>query len=223
MPHTSSRHEKEWHSPVRREADSAWEEEHSTRIDDLQSRLEKLSMPSHSPPRRAASPEPIDDHYYSQDSDPDPVPRRHQKASPAVSRDRDDYSISTRRRRDQKTRHNDSYESVDSAPSRSRSGPLKAYSYKDDPYDSGYGSHSSFRSPVYTSRRPGLTQSQSTGLRLANYGAKTEPRDYAYALPRSRTYDVPMTSTYGNYSSPLGAYGVELSPSGRARVVTRPY
>lgn len=215
---TASRREKEWQSPTRREADSAWEEEHSSRIDDLQARAEKLSIASHSP-KRVASPEPLDDHYYSNESDSERRSRRHQKLFAEVADD--DYRSSTRRRREARHEPNDSYESFDSVPPRHRSGPLRSYSLKDDPYDSGYGSHSSYRSLGYDSRRPHLSHSQSAGL--YGYGAKTEPRSYAYGLPRSRTYEVPITSNYGNYSSPLGAYGVELSPSGQARLISRRY
>ena len=215
---TSSRREKEWHSPTRREADSAWEDEHSSRIEDLQTRVEKLSVASHSPPRPVESPEPLSNRHDSPEPDHDRRSRRRDKLFAEVSGD--NYSASTRRKRDSRSRHepNDSYESFDSIPSRHRSGPLRTYSYKDDPYDSGYASHSSYRSPRdgYSSHRPGLTHSQSAGLH--GYGAKTEPRSYAYSLPRSRTFD-----NYAGYSSPLNAYGVELSPSGQARLISRRY
>lgn len=219
-PDPASRRQKEWGSPTRREADSAWEKEHEKRIDDLQTRADKLSLASHTPPR-AASPEPLDERYDSHDSGSDRQSRHHKKLYAEVAYD-DDRS-STRHRRDHRSRRDptDSYESFESLPPRHRSGPQKSYSYRDDPYDSGYGSHSSYRAPAYNSRRPGMIHSSSAGL--YGYGAKTEPREYAYSLPRSRTYDVPISPNYGGYSNPLGAYGVELSPSGRARLIQRQY
>ena len=71
----SARGRDEWHSPTRMKADDAWEEEHETRMSDLQSRAERMSVsaPIASPRTRRRSPSPdvedFSDHYYSQDDD----------------------------------------------------------------------------------------------------------------------------------------------------------
>jgi hypothetical protein len=216
-----ARREQAWQSPTRKQADSAWESEHSSRINDLQQRVEKMSVSSHSPPRRVASPEPMEDHYYSQESENESR-RTNRKlfaevdAEPAP--EPEPYRGSERRR----GRHNDSDESFEIVtPRLHKSNTSRSYSHKfDDAYDSAYGSQPSQRSHSYRSRRPGLAHSQSAGL--YGYGSKTEPHQYQYSMPASRTmYEIPVsTTTYGGYPSPIGSYGVELLPSGQSRLVS---
>lgn len=217
----SSRREQEWQSPTRRKADSAWEQEHSSRIDDLQSRVEKMDVSSESP-RRVASPEPIEDHYYSQESETDrPSRPTHRKLFGEIPPEPE--PLPPRGVESRRNRHNDSDESFEFIPPRlQKSSTSRSYSYKvDDPYDSAYGSQPSQRSRSYRTRRPDLSHSQSGGL--YGYGGKTEPHAYLYNMPASRTmYEVPVsTTTYGGYPSPIGSYGVELLPSGQSRLMSR--
>jgi hypothetical protein len=217
----ASRREKEWQSPTRKKADFAWEEEHSSRIDDLQSRVEQMSVTSGSP-RRVASPEPIEDHYYSQESETDRASRPTNRKLFAEFPSEPE-PLPARKAESRHARHNDSDESFDFIPPRlQKSSTSRSYSHKiDDPYDSAYGSQPSQRSHSYRTRRPALAHSQSSGL--YGYGGKTEPHAYLYNMPSSRTmYEVPVsTTTYGGYPSPVGSYGVELLPTGQSRLVSR--
>lgn len=213
---TTSRREKEWQSPTRKEADSAWEQEHSSRIDDLQQRIEKFSVSSESP-RRVASPEPLEDHYYSQESETGRPSRRTTRklfgeCSPEPQR-------APEARQYRRNTSDESFEIV--TPRSHKPSTSRSYSYKvDDPYDSAYGSQPSHKSHSYRSRRPGLSHSQSAGL--YGYGGKTEPHGYSYSPATSRTmYEVPVSTTYGGYPSVVGTYGVELLPSGQSRLVSR--
>jgi hypothetical protein len=213
----SLRREKEWQSPTRQQADSAWEKEHSSRIDDLQSRVEKISVASDSP-RRVASPEPIEDHYYSQESETDLTARHTNRKLFG------EYTVEPRHNSEtRRNRHNDSDESFEVVtPRLHKSHTSRSHSHRhDDAYDSAYGSQLSHKSYSYSTRRPGLSHSQSTGL--YGYGGKTEPQSYLYNMPTSRTmYEIPVsTTTYGGYPSPVGSYGVELYPSGQSRLVSR--
>lgn len=213
--HGPSRREKEWQSPTRRQADSAWEKEHSSRIDDLQSRVEELEVSSESP-RHTESPEPLEDHYYSQESETDRHSHRTNRKLFG------EYDSEPRRRKDTRSdRHNDSNESFESiTPRPPRASTTRSYSKLDDAYDSAYGSQPSHKSYSYSSRRPGLSHSQSAGL--YGYGAKTEPYAYAYSPSTSRTvYEVPVSTGYGGYPGPVGSYGVELLPSGQSRLMSR--
>jgi hypothetical protein len=224
-----SRREKEWQSPTRQRADSAWEEEHSSRIDDLQSRIESITLePDSSRHTIARSPEPLDDKYYSQESDHHD---RHSRRGTTRSRtsydhQHDNDSRAHRRReiRPIAVGPIDSYESLSSVtakPYKPTSSRTRSHKH-DDPYDSGYGgSQDTYRSYSYNSSRHNTAPPTSSRAPLHGYGAKTEPHAYSYSSPSSRTlYEVPMASTYGAYSSPLGAYGVELLPTGHARLTS---
>ncbi|ETN43316.1 uncharacterized protein HMPREF1541_02475 [Cyphellophora europaea CBS 101466] len=211
---TSARREKEWQSPTRRKADSAWEEEHSSRMEELEKSAQEISIRAESP-RRVASPEPMEDHYYSQESENERHPR------PLNRKLYGEYTTEVRPRGEPKAnRHNDSSESFESiTPLPQKSHTTRSYKF-DDPYDSAYGSQPSHKSHSYRTRRPGLSHSQSAGL--YGYGAKTEPHSYSYSSPTSRTmYDIPVSTMYGGYSNPVASYGVELLGPGQSRLVTR--
>lgn len=125
-----SRQRDEWHSPTRQKADSAWEEEHEARIQDLSERAEKLSIHESSSPRpglpRSRSYESDRDRVQVQVDDRDYRSRRSGPASRRL------FAEMTNSR-----------ESVNSVPAR-----LKSISRsKRDEYDSGYNSGS------YDSRR----------------------------------------------------------------------
>ena len=199
---TSARRGDEWHSPTRMKADDAWEEEHETRMSDLQSRAERMSVsaPTSSPRLRRRSPSPeaedYSDHYYSQD---DGRASRHKALVPRtlfgeVKGVRDAHH--SRRRPTYADERHESQDSLGALP-KLRHSP-KSYSYDNrDPYDSGYGSYDS-----YDSRR---------SHRRAHV-ARTEP--YPYSSPSQRqTYELPVSAA--PYGYPVGSYGVEIHPSAR--------
>jgi hypothetical protein len=199
---SSARRGDEWHSPTRMQADDAWEREHETRMSDLQSRTERMSISAPTsnprPPRRSPSyeVEEISDQYHSQDEE---YPSRQKAIAPRSLFG--EVKITRELRHSPRTpsfvggRH-DSSDSLGSLP-KLRHSP-RTYSYETrDPYDSGYGSYDSYDLPK--SRRRA-------------HGARTEP--YLYSSHSERqVQEIPVSAAA--YGFPSGTYGVEIHPSAR--------
>ena len=189
-----------WHSPTRVKADDAWEYEHETRLSDLQSRAERMSIsaPTSSPRARRRSPSPdeeLSDPYYSHD---DSYARSQKPLARTLFgevKGIKDAHPSRRRAAYADERH-ESQDSLSSLPKLRHSAKTFAYESR-DPYDSGYGSYDSYDSRRSHRRPP---------------GARTEP--YTYSTPsQRRTYEVPVSPA--QYGYPVGSYGVEVQPSAR--------
>ena len=199
---SSARRGDEWHSPTRMKADDAWQDEHCSRLSDLQSRAERISVsaPTSSPRPRRRSPSPeveeFSDHYYSHDED------RRSRQKVIVPRTlfgevkgvRD--SPSSRRRPAYAADRYESNDSLESLPNL-RPTPRKQSYETRDPYDSGYGSYDS-----YDSRR----------APRRSHGARTEPYFYSTTTQR-QLCETPISAT--PYGYPSGSYGVEVHPSAR--------
>lgn len=133
----SGREEKDWRSPIRRQADEAWEEEHARRQEDLQSR---------SPGSRGGS-------VRSIEPDSPHAQRRRQDREAAIQEQlrkmEDSERIRVRRRRERQASH-DSFDSFgESRHSRASSG---LHSHGQHGYGSAYQNHQSGgRSRMYDS------------------------------------------------------------------------
>jgi hypothetical protein len=199
----SARRGDEWHSPTRQKADDAWQQEHERRMDDLQSRTEKMSVsaPTSSPrPSRCRSPSPeieeFSDHYYSQDEDNG---RRHKAVAPRTLFGEVKSVKASHSSRAQPSHSGNRYESNDSLDSLPKLRVnLRSHSYEHrDPYDSGYGSYDSYELRR-SHRRP--------------HGSRTD--SYVYSSPSQRhVYEIPVPAA--PYGYPTGSYGVEINPSAR--------
>ena len=192
--------EKSWHKGRRRHADRAWEEEHESRMDDICSRAESMSLRSDSTPRPTSSrtqyrrsPSPVEI-YSSTDED------RHSHRSKSsrkplygeVMSFADIGARSPRRHRDYPRSHYESQDSLDSIPKVTPGTRSRKLEY--DPYDSGYGSHGSRR---------------SHGSPRSHYGARTESYSYSTS-PQRHHYQTPVSGQ--QYGYPVGYYGVERTP-----------
>lgn len=140
----ASRREKPWRSPIRKQADAAWEDEHSRRKEDLQSRSAGSKTGSdHSDEDRLPSPTP---HHRRRDSRADAIREEIRKLEDAER-------IRLRRRRDYPTSH-ESFRSY--GGSRQSSYGSGMHHHPDGHYSAGSGSryersHSSHRSRAYDS------------------------------------------------------------------------
>ena len=200
--------EKPWHKGRRLDADLAWQEEHATRLDDICSRAEQMSLRSDTTPR----PVPTTSHYrrshspvevYSTDDD------RHSRRSRSSKKPlygevmsvADITSAHSRRHYDYARSHYESQDSLDSIPKvtpGSRTRKRDAY----DPYDSGYGSHGSHR---------------SHGSPRSHYGSRAG--SYAYSTsPQSHVHQTTVAGQ--QYGYPTGYYGVERTPISLPRYQT---
>lgn len=201
---------KDWGSPTRLKADTAWLEEHVERNTDLQSIRETLSSSSSASSDRSStvieSPGPRDrpvfdhqDDRHHHDRESDDSRRRHMDTTERnlqleIRQLNDEHDRRNRRLPHEHARHDsqESFESAHSTRSSSRrhnkhpTTPYAVYEYR----DSGYGSYGSRASNGYES-------------------TSTEPYMYSPS-PRTLKLKAPSSASYGVYHTGFGVGGVDI-------------